>query len=404
MKKLTKKQIILLSILGAAVILFIVYAILSLTYKYPSDTFIEPKSLNPVIVSFGNIEIRWYAICVVGGASLLSVYGYKCFLKKTKMDSDTALTGVTFGLLSGILGARLYYVIFNPPVGLWDDGIFRGIINAINPAQGGLAIHGGIYATLIFVFVYSKIKHVKFLELIEIVLPVMMLAQVVGRWGNFFNQEAYGPAVLGFTGSLTDEQLIAQHEYLRHLLVPNFIVKNMYFMDLNAESSFFGTTGYFHPTFFYEGMANLIGAITFIELRKRVKKLYIGDAVCFYLVWYGIVRFFIELLRQDPLRFSFKVFGVYPRVAVVTSVAFVVVGVVLFILRRVFKYHLVSSKEFLYEGGSLWQDGYTTQGKPIEVEEIEEASDIETPVNEQEETEEVTNEEAPQEEEHNDEE
>ena len=401
MKKLTKKQIILLSILGAAVILFIVYAIFSLTYKYPSDTFIEPKSLNPVIVSFGNIEIRWYAICVVGGASLLSVYGYKCFLKKTKMDSDTALTGVTFGLLSGILGARLYYVIFNPPAGLWDDGIFRGIITAINPAQGGLAIHGGIYATLIFVFVYSKIKHVKFLELIEIVLPVMMLAQVVGRWGNFFNQEAYGPSVLGFTGSLTDEQLIAQHEYLRHLLVPNFIVKNMYLYNYDFETSIYaGTTAYFHPTFFYEGMANLIGAITFIELRKRVKKLYIGDAVCFYLVWYGIVRFFIELLRQDPLRFPFKVFGVYPRVAVVTSVLFVIVGVALFILRRVFKYHLVSSKEFLYEGGSLWQDGYTTQGKPIEVENNEE--DIE--VEQEEKPEEVTNEEAPQEEEHNDEE
>ena len=372
MKKLTKKQIITLSILGAALILFIIYVICSLLYKYPSDTFIEPKSLNSVIVSLGSIEIRWYAICVVGGASLLSVYGYKCFLKKTKMDSDTALTGVTFGLLSGILGARIYYVIFNPPVGLWDDGIFRGIINAINPAQGGLAIHGGIYATLIFVFVYSKIKHVKFLELIEIVLPVMMLAQVVGRWGNFFNQEAYGPSVFGLTGELTSEQLIAQHEYLRHLLVPNFIVKNMYFTDFNYESSFFGTTAYFHPTFFYEGVANLIGAVTFIELRKRVKKLYIGDAICFYLVWYGIVRFFIELLRQDPLRFSFQVFGVYPRVAVVTSVLFVVVGATLFILRRVFKIHLVSSKEFIYEGGSLWQDGYTAPGKPVVAESDEE--------------------------------
>ena len=377
MKKLTKKQIITLSILGAALILFIIYVIFSLLYKYPSDTFIEPKALNPVIVSFGSIEIRWYAICVVGGASALSVYGYKCFLKKTKMDSDTALTGVTFGLISGILGARLYYVIFNPPAGLWDDGIFRGIINVINPAQGGLAIHGGIYAAIIFVFVFSKIKHVKFLELIEIVLPVFMLAQVVGRWGNFFNQEAYGPSVFGLTGELTSEQLIAQHEYLRHLLVPNFIVKNMYFTDWNYDSSFLGTTAYFHPTFFYEGVANLIGAVTFIELRKRLKKLYIGDAVCFYLVWYGIVRFFIELLRQDPLRFSFKVFGVYPRVAVVTSVLFVIVGVTLFILRRVFKFHMVSSKAFLYEGGSLWQDGYTTQGKPIEVVEMEEETNAE---------------------------
>ena len=232
MKNLTKKQIITLSIIGVAFILFVVYAILSLTYHYPSDTFTEPKALNPVLVSFGRLEIRWYAICVIGGASLLSYYGYMRFLKPTKLDADTTLTGVTYGIVSGVLGARLYYVIFNPPTGLWDDGFFRGIINIINPANGGLAIHGGIYAAIIFVFIYSRIKHIKFLELIEIVLPVFMLAQVVGRWGNFFNQEAYGPLVLGFKETeLTNSQLIRQYEYLRHLLVPNFIVKNMYFTD-----------------------------------------------------------------------------------------------------------------------------------------------------------------------------
>ena len=366
MKNWSKKKIILLSLLGIGIILLLIYIITSLLYKYPTDTHIIPKSLNPIFVKLGPLlEIRWYAICLIGGALLLSLYGYKRYLKVVKLDADTTLTGVTFGILFGILGGRLYYVLFDHDFISFEDGILSGIIQIINPASGGLAIHGALYGAVIFIIVYTRIKHFKLLETIEIVLPVFMLAQVVGRWGNFFNQEAFGPLVGGYTNSyLTNDQLISQRETLRHLLVPDFIIDNMYITS-NVKID-----GYYHPTFLYEGVANLIGALTYIELRKRTKKIYIGDGICFYLTWYGLVRLFIEILRQDPL--TFTIGGLTIKVAILTSILFMLAGIALFILRRVLKIHLVPCKTFLYEGGSIWYDGYEPKEKEEEVVEYQE--------------------------------
>ncbi|MBQ2891828.1 MAG: prolipoprotein diacylglyceryl transferase [Bacilli bacterium] len=367
MKNWSKKQIILFSLLGVGIILLLVYVITSLLYKYPGDVHTIPKSLNPIFLQLGpKLEIRWYAICLVGGAGLLSVYGYYRYLKPAKLDSDTTLTGVTFGILFGILGGRLYYVLFNHSFISFENGFFDGLIQIINPASGGLAIHGALYGAIIFIIVYTRIKHFKLLETIEIVLPVFMLAQVVGRWGNFFNQEAFGPLVGGYTsGPLTDAQLISQRETLRHLLVPNFIIDNMYI------TSYVRVAGYYHPTFFYEGVANLIGALAYIEIRKRSKKVYIGDSICFYLTWYGIVRLFIELLRQDPL--TFNIGSLTIKVAVLTSVLFILAGIALFVLRRVLKFYLKPCNEFLYGKGSIWYEGYGPNGKLDEVKEEKEA-------------------------------
>lgn len=364
MKNLTKKQRTNILVITLLVVAFLIYAIISWTYQYPGDIHIVPKKLNPIILNINdNLQIRWYAVCVVGGASLLSVFGYFNYLKRVKLDSDTTLTGVTFGIIFGVLGARLYYVLFEHTGISFDDGIIRGLIQIINPANGGLAIHGGLYGALIYLIFFARKRGVKFLELIEIVLPVFMLAQVVGRWGNFFNQEAYGPLVGGFTqGPLTNEQLIEQRETLRHLLVPNFVIDNMYIKN------FVSIKGYYHPTFFYEGFANFVGAVTYLILRKKYKKIYVGDGISFYLFWYGLVRLFIEILRQDPL--ILNVFGISLKVAILTSVIFMLLGASTFILRRKFKFHLVSCKEFIYEGGSIWKEGYGPKGK-IEVEETQ---------------------------------
>ena len=333
--------------------------LLSVTYKYNGTTHVVPKALNPIFLNiFDKLEIRWYAIFVVGGACVCSLYGYFRYLKPAKFSSDFTLTGVTIGIIVGVLGGRIYYVIFNHDFISFEDGILRGLLDIINPASGGLAIHGALYAVIIYIVVYSRIKHFKLLETIEIVLPVFMLAQVLGRWGNFFNQEAYGPLVGGFTeGPLTDAQLISQRETLRHLLVPNFVINNMYITD------YVPIVGYYHPTFFYEGVANLIFAVSYIEIRKHSKKVYIGDAIPFYLFCYGLVRLFIEILRQDPL--TFELFGMTFKIAIVTSILFIIAGIVLFILRRVLKYRLEPCNEFLYGKGSLWKDGYQ-DGKKIE--------------------------------------
>lgn len=370
MGKLNKKHYILGGIILAAVLL-IVYIILSLVYKYPYGMHLEPHILDPYFLEFKNFEIRWYAICVVGGACLVALYGYYGFAKRCHLDGDTTLTGVTIGIISGVLGARLYYVIFEHEGISFDNGIIRGIIDIINPAGGGLAIHGGIYAAALFVFIYCIVKKIKFLELIEIVLPLLMLGQVIGRWGNFFNQEAYGPLVNGYPGHpLTSDELIAQRETLRHLLVPNFVIDQMYLTSrVLVDGSYIYVQGYYHPTFFYESMANLIGAFTYIFVRKYSKKVYVGDGICFYLTWYGFVRFFIELLRQDPL--VFNLFGIKFKAAIVTSILFFAAGITLFILRRVFKIHMVSTKEFFYEGGVIWKDGYNgpEQEKAKQIEE-----------------------------------
>lgn len=367
MIKLSKKQLSLIGV-GIALVLLVVYILCSVFYSYPYTIHLEPNILSPYFLKFDNFEIRWYAIFVVGGACLVALYGYYGFAKRCHLDSDTTLTGVTFGIISGVLGARIYYVIFEHQNISFDDGIIKGLIDIINPAGGGLAIHGGIYAAALFVFVYCIIKKIKFLELIEIVLPLLMLGQVIGRWGNFFNQEAYGPLVNGYQGHpLTQTDLISQRETLRHLLVPNFVIDQMY---LTSKVTYEGVTqyvtGYYHPTFFYESVANCIGAFTYIFLRKHTKKFYIGDGICFYLTWYGFVRFFIELLRQDPL--VFRLFGIEFKAAIVTSILFFVAGITLFILRRVFKVHMVSTKEFFYEGGDIWKEGHKNNEKKTNVE------------------------------------
>lgn len=350
-KNLPTSKKIIYSLCLVGLILLIIYIICSLTYTYKGTEHIAPTALSPLVFELNNFEIRWYALCVVGGALLLSVYGYYRYLKPAKLDLDTTLSGVTFGLISGILGARLYYVIFNHEMIDFSQNFFNVFVQIISPANGGLAIHGGIYGAAIFIIIFCKVKHLKFIEIIEIVMPVFMLAQVVGRWGNFFNQEAFGPLVNGYTNNpLTTEQLISQRETLRHLLVPDFVINNMY---IKARGM---TAGYYHPTFFYEGCSNLIIALAYIEIRKYCKKVYAGDGVLVYMMGYGFVRFFIEILRQDPL--TFTLFGHTFKVAIVTSIAFFVVGLLLLILRRVFKFHLVPCNSYLYGNGTIWKDGY----------------------------------------------
>lgn len=301
-----------------------------------------PTPLDPVAFTIFGAEIRWYAICILFGVLIASLIGYYGFGKRLGANTDLVLEAVTYGVLFGVIGARLYYVIF-------EHSNINSFLDVINPKLGGLAIHGAIYATAIYVFVYCRIKKIRILPIIEIVVPVFLLAQAIGRWGNFFNQEAFGPIVNNYTtGPLTTEQLAAQRDTLRSFLVPNFVINQMYitnFRGLNINP----IVGYYHPTFYYEMIFNLIGVGIMMIPRRFYKKLYVGDALPIYLFWYGITRFFIESLRTDPLMLGSI------RVAQLTSIIFIIVGLALFILRRVFKFKLESSYELFYgKGGSLF--------------------------------------------------
>lgn len=360
MDKVTKqKKWLFISAIIIVACLLLVYIFTSIFAK-PDVNHVVPEALSPYFLKIGKIEIRWYAVCILSGAVMVAFIAYYGIFRYVKFDSDNLLTGLMWGLFSGVLGARLYYVLFE------HEGLPSGFFPALKEIIGlgpnglsGLAIHGGIYATIIFLLIFCKVKKIKLLPLIEIVLPCFMLAQVVGRWGNFFNQEAFGPLVNGYeVGPLTEEQLIAQRLALRHLLVPNFVIDNMY-LTPSPSLGIPMITGYYYPTFYFESVLNFIGVITYMILRRKWKKIYLGDAVGFYLTWYGIVRFIIESLRTDPLMIG------NIRVALLTSVIFFVAGILVLVIRRVFKYRLEPACEF-FKSGTMWKDETKDPFKEIE--------------------------------------
>lgn len=289
-----------------------------------------------------NVSITWYAVIILSGAIIGSLFGYFYFGKRLGITADLVSEGLAFGLLFGVVCARLYYVLFS-------GAHYDSFLDVINPRSGGLAIHGAIIGIAIYLPIWCKIRHVDVLVLLEIALPLIMFAQVVGRWGNFVNQEAFGslikyPGMESVNTPLTDAGLLAQREFLKKLLIPDFIINRMYISHSSAAG--FSVPGYYHPTFLYESFLNLVGITVYQTVRKFVKKIYVGDAIGFYLIWYGIVRYFIESLRSDPLMLG------NIRVAQLTSVLYLIGGITLIVLRRVLKYRPQSVYDALYKDGA----------------------------------------------------
>ncbi len=226
--------------------------------------------MNPVIFSIGNIEIRWYAVLILIGVLL----GFLVAIvegKRKGIDKGDIFDLGFYMVLFGIIGARLYYVAFNYSV---YKGNFLDIFKTWN---GGLAIHGGIIAGLITIIVFALVKKIKILKLTDLAVPSVILAQAIGRWGNFFNSEAHGPAT-------TLEALKALK------FIPNYVIKGMNIGGV-----------YYHPTFYYESLWCLCGFILLIIVRRIFKYIKTGELTCIYVMWYSFGRFFIEELRTDSL-------------------------------------------------------------------------------------------------------
>lgn len=304
--------------------------------------------IDKIAFSIGEFSVAWYAVIILCAIILSVLIGYFGFAKRLGMNEDILLTGVTLGVVLSIIGTRLYYVLFNHENidSFWD---------VFNLRQGGLAIHGAIITLIIFVPIYCVVKKMKILTLLEIVIPLLLISQCIGRWGNFINQEAFGTLVpfsgeIG-EGGLTLSQLTEQREFLSRILVPDFIIDQMYIESSSASG--FICAGYYHPTFLYESVFNFLGFGIYMFLRRFVKQIKVGDGLCFYLVWYGALRFFIESLRTDPLMIGSS--GI--RIAQLISILFIVAGVALFILRRIFKFHMISCYDALYkEGATLMKE------------------------------------------------
>lgn len=248
--------------------------------------------MNPIALKLGPIEIRWYALCIVTGL-ILAVYLASKEAPRKKILSDDILDFILIAFPIAIIGARLYYVIFS-----WDY-YKDNLAEIIAIWNGGIAIYGGLITGLLVLIFFTRQRFIETWDFLDVTVPPVMIAQAIGRWGNFFNQEAFGAKV----------------DHLNYL--PSFIRDQMY-----IDGS------YRTPTFLYESLWNLLGFIILLILRRRPQFFKRGEITLFYLVWYGIGRFVIEGMRTDSLKLG----GL--RVSQWLSAFLILIGITLFIYRR----------------------------------------------------------------------
>lgn len=267
-------------------------------------------ALNPNFISVFGIEIRWYAVLILTGVFIATVLSTKEADKKG-LPKDYISDVLFYALPLGIIGARIYYVLFTLPEYLSNP------IKILYIWEGGIAIYGGLIAGAITIYFYNKKRQIPFILTLDIIAPTVLLAQAIGRWGNFMNQEAYGaPVTL---------------EFLQSLYLPNFIIEQMFIDGV-----------YYHPTFLYESVASMIGFIVIFCLRRQVKTLKIGDVSLMYLLWYGIERLIIEGMRSDSLYFGSI------RVSQLLSLVLMVSSVILFLYQR--KTRTMTYSDYMYRG------------------------------------------------------
>ena len=264
--------------------------------------------MNPYVFKIGEFRIKYYSLFIMIGVILVTL----CMIKEAKkfgIKKDFIINLIFWACIFGFIGARLYFVAFQ-----WD--YYSTHLSEIYKVwNGGLAIHGGIILGTMVIIIYCKKYKVNPLLMLDIAVPYLLIAQALGRWGNFFNGEAYGPATtLG---------------HLKNLFIPDFVINGM-LID-----------GVYHiPTFYYESIWCILGAIVILIVR-RLKYIKIGQQCGLYLMWYSLGRFFIESLRTDSLMLgNFKV-------AQIVSVALFIIGffIIIFQTRKPKLEGLYNNKE-----------------------------------------------------------
>ena len=249
--------------------------------------------MNPILFTLFGVEIRWYSVLLL----VAMIVALLIFMKEGKrfnIPKDFTFNLAFWVIIFGILGARLYYCLFH--FHLYKDNL----LDIFKIWEGGLAIHGGLIAGFITLLVYTKKYKVNTFKITDMAVVPLLLAQAIGRWGNFFNSEAHGSATT--------------LAHLKELQIPDFVVEGMKIGNV-----------YYHPTFFYESIYCLIGFVILLFVR-RYRYLKRGQLTCIYLMYYSIGRFFIESLRTDSL-----MFGAF-RVAQLISVAMFVIGLIAFMI------------------------------------------------------------------------
>lgn len=251
--------------------------------------------IDPVAFNLGPLSVRWYGIIIAVGI-LLGYFVAQRALVKAGLHKDTLVDIIFYSALFGFIAARIYFVIFQWPYYVENPS------EIIKIWYGGIAIHGGLIGGFIAGVIVCKVKNLNPFQIGDIVAPSIILAQGIGRWGNFMNHEAHGGPV--------------SRAFLEKLHLPNFIIENMY---INGQ--------YYHPTFLYESIWDVAGFIILVNIRKHLK---LGETFFLYLTWYSIGRFFIEGLRTDSLMLTSNI-----RVAQLVSILLILISISLIVYRRI---------------------------------------------------------------------
>ena len=254
-------------------------------------------TVNPTAFTLFGIDIQWYAIIIVSAIVLVSWMASKEAVK-VGLKEDDVVDMMLWALPISIVGARLYYVLFELDYYLANPGQILAIRN------GGLAIYGGLIAGGLVIFFFTRHRFISTWKFLDIAAPSVILAQGIGRWGNFMNHEAYGEVV--------------SRSFLESLHLPKFIINNM-----NIDGA------YRQPTFLYESVWNVLGFVVLVVLRRKSNFLKEGELALLYVIWYSFGRFFIEGMRTDSL-----MIGDLLRVSQILSGVLFIGAIALLVYRR----------------------------------------------------------------------
>ena len=253
---------------------------------------INNLEINRVAFSIGSFNVYWYGVVIATGLLLAVIYAY-VNADRYGVDRNKLFDCVIVGIITAVIGARVYYIAFYS--GDWST--FFDI------RDGGIAIYGAIIGALIGGLTMAKIRKHPFLPLLDVTMVGFLIGQALGRWGNFFNQEAFGYQ----TNSLF--RMISENTYID------------------------GQNVAVHPCFLYESVWCALGFL-FLHIFNRKFQKYHGQVFYLYLVWYGFERMIVEGLRTDSLYLPFSVFGYDIRVSQALSFVLVVTGIILLIVNR----------------------------------------------------------------------
>lgn len=274
--------------------------------------------MNPVIIQLGPFQVTWYGLLIVFGA-VLAAWVSTLEARRRGEDPEHVWNLLAWVLIAGIIGARLYHVFSNPVGGLGWSYYRENPLEIINFWSGGfkgLGIFGALLGGLIAIVIYCWRRKLSLARWLDIVTPGILLAQAIGRMGNRINQELFGPPTTLPWGFKINPNFPYQPPLTRPA-------------DVSMEDYIAATR--FHPTFYYEAIWNLIGFALVMTLGRRwYKRLLDGDIFLFYLIWYPLGRFLVEMFRPDAWLSGFGGLAT----AQVISIGLMVLAIVLLVVRH----------------------------------------------------------------------